>query len=80
MEKATAPRRKSSSPSPSPPPEAIPTIFDSAQKMKPEEDGRENQLQDKFKKFWMAAVVDAFQNDLEHLRTVGGFLASSLPF
>ncbi len=82
MEKAaTPPGRRSISRSPSPPPAAIPTIFDSSiQNTKPEDEGREDRVQEKFKKFWMAAVVDAFQNDLEHLRTVGRLLTLALLF
>jgi ribosome assembly protein 3 len=55
--------------SPSPPSPTIPSLVT----LKPttdEEKQRDAQLREKFRKFWMASVADAFKDDLEKIQKV----------
>ncbi|KAF8335028.1 uncharacterized protein EI90DRAFT_3049231 [Cantharellus anzutake] len=46
----------------------VPTLFKPSIHTTERNAATEEQLQEKFRKFWMAAVVDAFQDDLEQIR------------
>jgi ribosome assembly protein 3 len=63
------PRR---SPSVTPPPAPIPSFLPS--KISPtagsSDDKKEQELKDRFKKFWMASVADGFKDDLDQIRKV----------
>ncbi|KAJ3487402.1 hypothetical protein NLI96_g3574 [Meripilus lineatus] len=57
---------------PSPPPKPVPIPSFLASSDDPEKDKRdEEQLRERFRKFWMATIVDAFSDDLEEIRKVG---------
>lgn len=62
---------------PSPPPQAVPIPpflpngEDTTKNAKDEE-----QLKERFRKFWMTTMVDAFADDLEEIRKVGTILSS----
>jgi len=53
--------------SPSPPPPVIPSIIPTTV-ITEDQRAQDAALKDKFKKFWMLSVADAFQGDLEQLR------------
>ena len=57
---------RSPSPSPPPVPSFLPTEPDGSVDM-----GSEKQLKDRFRKFWMQSVADAFQDDLAQIHKVG---------
>jgi len=67
--KRTAPRQQSRSPSPPDP--TIPRLV-TLNPTTDEEKQRDAQLRDKFRKFWMASVADAFSDDLEKIQKVRG--------
>ncbi|KAH9853303.1 hypothetical protein C2E23DRAFT_884901 [Lenzites betulinus] len=52
------------SPSPTPPPTAVPSFLPE----KGVSEQEEQVLKDRFRKFWMASVADAFKDDLEEIR------------
>lgn len=55
--------------SPSPPNPAIPPLV-TLNPITDEEKQRDAQLREKFRKFWMASVADAFKDDLEKIQKV----------
>ena len=58
---------RSPSPTPTPVPSFLPTKPDGSVDTESEQ-----QLKDKFRKFWMQSVADAFQDDLVQIHKVGG--------
>lgn len=73
MENDSRPQPKRShtrcSPSPPPPSADIPSFFPTGGNTEQNEN-KEKELKDKFRKFWMTTIVDAFQDDLEEIRKV----------
>ncbi|GBE85450.1 predicted protein [Sparassis crispa] len=67
---AAPPRR---SPSPTPPPVAIPSFSQAISDKQ-----NEQALRDRFRKFWMASVADTFQDDLEEIRKEPNLTTSRL--
>lgn len=61
--------RRPQSRSPSPPNPAIPPLV-TLNPTTDEEKQRDAQLREKFRKFWMASVADAFNDDLEKIQKV----------
>ena len=57
--------------SPSPPDPTIPPLV-TLNPTTDEEKQRDAQLREKFRKFWMASVADAFKDDLEQIQKVKG--------
>lgn len=55
--------------SPSPPDPTIPPLV-TLNPITDEEKQRDAQLREKFRKFWMASVADAFKDDLEKIQKV----------
>jgi len=60
---------RSPSPIPAPVPSFLPTNLDGSVDTESEQ-----QLKDKFRKFWMQSVADAFQDDLVQIHKVGRLL------
>ena len=60
-------RRKPLSQSPTPPTAAIPPFLPSQVDADAAKQ-HEKELKEKFRKFWMASVADAFKDDLEEIR------------
>jgi len=63
--------RRPQSRSPSPPNRTIPPLV-TLHPTTDEEKQRDAQLREKFRKFWMASVADAFKDDLEKIQKVKG--------
>ncbi|KAI0640549.1 hypothetical protein C8Q79DRAFT_1015080 [Trametes meyenii] len=54
-------------PSPTPPPTSVPSFL-SGPGASEQEKEKEQALKERFRKFWMASVADAFKDDLEEIR------------
>jgi len=67
VERAKTSRRLPGSRSPTPPPADIPPFLPSQTGTDAAKE-REKEMKEKFRKFWMASVADAFKDDLEEIR------------
>ncbi|EJU05970.1 hypothetical protein DACRYDRAFT_12791 [Dacryopinax primogenitus] len=64
-EAAPRPHKRIPSRSPSPPAPALPPFLPTAKDVREE---KEKQLKDRFRKYWMTSLADAFADDLDEIR------------
>ncbi|KAF8895842.1 hypothetical protein CPB84DRAFT_1781952, partial [Gymnopilus junonius] len=77
VDKATSQAPRRFSPSPSPPPTDLPSFLPS-RKAGETSARQEQELKDRFRKFWMASVAEGFKDDLEEIRKEPNLTTSRL--